>query len=163
NTTTNPTPITASGVRTFSPSRMPIHTIAEAKATISTSAARLGPRSWARQPTISPVPRTTTLDTAMPSSSAMNWPLSYARRGGAAGRRARGEAVDDAFADVGGHRRGRADQAERQRLDEDAADEVLAVVAADRHRPAEDVREKQHEHQRLQRDVEQLFGDLADV
>ncbi len=81
----------------------------------------------------------------------------------APGGRERAEAVDDALADVGGHRRRRADQAERQRLDEDAADEVLAVVAADRHRPAEDVREQQHEHQRLQRDVEQLLGDLADV
>ena len=53
---------------------------------------------------------------------------------------------------------------ERERLDQDAADDVLAVVAAaDRDRAAEHVREQQHEHQRLQRDVEQLLGDLADV
>ena len=56
------------------------------------------------------------------------------------------------------------DEAERERLDEDAADQVLAVAAAlHRDRAAEHVREQQHEHQRLQRDVEQLLGDLADV
>ena len=42
--------------------------------------------------------------------------------------------------------------------------QVLAVVAAlHGDRAAEHVREQQHEHQRLQGDVEQLLGDLADV
>ena len=51
-----------------------------------------------------------------------------------------------------------------ERLHEDAADEVLAVVAAaDGDGAAEDEREQQHEHQRLQGDVEQLLGDLPDV
>ena len=59
---------------------------------------------------------------------------------------------------------GRTGEPEGQRLDEDAADDVLAVAAAvDRDRAAEHVREQQHEHQRLDRDVEQLLGDLADV
>ena len=42
----------------------------------------------------------------------------------------RAEAVDHAFGEVGRDRGRRAGQAERERLDEDAADDVLAVVAA---------------------------------
>ena len=58
----------------------------------------------------------------------------------------------------------RAHDAEGERLHEDAAEQVLAVVAAgDGDHAAEDEREQQHEHDRLQRDVEQLLGDLADV
>jgi hypothetical protein len=81
NTTTKPTPITASGVRTLRPRKMPIHTITDANSRIRTIASRLGPTSWGRQPTMRPVPRTTTIDTAMPSSSARNCPLRYAPRG----------------------------------------------------------------------------------
>ena len=52
----------------------------------------------------------------------------------------------------------------RERLHEDAADQVVRVVAAgDVDDAAEDEREQQHEHDRLQRHVEQLLGDLADV
>ena len=65
---------------------------------------------------------------------------------------------------VGGDRRRRAHDPEGEGLDEDPADQVLVVVAAgERDRAAEDVGEQQHEHQRLDRDVEQLLGDLADV
>src|SRR4029453_19364524 len=50
------------------------------------------------------------------------------------------------------------------RLDEDPAHQVLVVVAAGhRDRPAEDVGEEQDEHERLDRDVDQLLGDLADM
>ena len=65
---------------------------------------------------------------------------------------------------VGGDRMRRAHDAEGERLDQDPADQVLVVAAAGHgDHAAEDVREQQHEHQRLQRDVEQLLGDLADV
>ena len=42
----------------------------------------------------------------------------------------RAEAVDHAFGEVGRDRGRRADEAERERLDQDPADQVLAVVAA---------------------------------
>jgi hypothetical protein len=60
--------------------------------------------------------------------------------------------------------RGRAHHGERQRLDEDAADQVLLVPAAlHADGPTEHVREQQREHEWLHRDLGQLLGDLADV
>ena len=56
------------------------------------------------------------------------------------------------------------DHPEGEGLDEDPADQVLAIAAAlDADGPAEHVGEEQDEHQRLQGDVEQLLGELADV
>ncbi|HEY2053461.1 MAG TPA: hypothetical protein VGH14_05955 [Solirubrobacterales bacterium] len=54
---------------------------------------------------------------------------------------------------------------EGERLHEDPADQIFVVIAAARDvdDAAEDIGEQQHEHQRLQRHVEQLLRDLADV
>ena len=80
------------------------------------------------------------------------------------GRGQRAEPVDHAFGEVGRDRGRGSGQAERERLDQDPADQELAVRAAlHRDRATEHVREQQHEHERLERDVEQLLGDLADV
>ena len=76
----------------------------------------------------------------------------------------RPEAVDHALGEIGRDRRRRPHEAEREALDEDAADRGTRGSCC-RHadRAAEHVGEQQHEHQRLDRDVEQLLGDLADV
>ena len=94
------------------------------------------------------------------ANSARRCPTRYAERDIGSDRKRstipspRSVAIDDA----GAH------HPEGEGLHEDAADQVLVVVAAgDGDHAAEDEREQQHEHQRLQRDVEQLLGDLADV
>ena len=83
---------------------------------------------------------------------------------GRARHRQRAEAVDDPLVQVRRDRCRRPHDPEGERLDEHAADHVLAVAAAGHvDHAAEDVGEEQHEHHRLQRHVEQLLGDLPDV
>jgi hypothetical protein len=78
--------------------------------------------------------------------------------------RQRAEAVNDSFGQVRRNRDPRAHHPEGERLHEDPANQVLVVRAAgDVDHTAEHVGEQQHEHQRLQRHVEQLLGDLPDV
>ena len=70
-TTMNPTPITASGERTIIPIHVPIQIIAEAKTSSSNSASTTCSRSvCVRQPTARPAPRSTTMDSTAPTSSA---------------------------------------------------------------------------------------------
>lgn len=71
NTSTNISPVTASGERTSIPTHVPTQIIAEEKASSRTIAAS----TWlalecVRQPTNSRVPVRTTIDSAMPASSA---------------------------------------------------------------------------------------------
>jgi hypothetical protein len=67
-------------------------------------------------------------------------------------------------AEIARDRGGRPHDPEAQRLHDHAAEQVLAVVAVgDRDHAAEHEREQHREHHRLERDVEQLLGDLADV
>ncbi|HTC59077.1 MAG TPA: hypothetical protein VK691_03055 [Solirubrobacteraceae bacterium] len=71
-----------------------------------------------------------------------------AQQEGRAVHRQRTETIEDALAEVGRHRGRWADDPERERLHEDAADQVIAVVAArNGDYAAEDEREQQHEHQ----------------
>ena len=158
-----PTPITASGERTSMPSHVPTQIIAggEQRAAAAMRRRRRASTSvCVRQPTSRPVPSRIAID----SSDAGQLGEEVAEQVRRARRRQRAEAVDHALREVGGDRRRRAHHPEGERLDEDAADEVLAVVAAvDVDGAAEHVGEQQHEHQRLHRDVEQLLGDLADV
>src|SRR5262249_26551731 len=78
--------------------------------------------------------------------------------------RQRPEAVHDPLGHICCEGSRGADEPEGDRLHQDSADQVLAVLAV-RHadHATEDEAEQQHEHQRLEGHVEELLGDLADV
>ena len=80
--------------------------------------------------------------------------------------RQRPHPVDDALVDVGGEADRDDERRERDRLAHDPGQQPLAVAAVDardRDRAAEDEREQQHEHHRLDGDVQQHLGHPLDV
>ena len=83
---------------------------------------------------------------------------------GGARHRQRAEAVEDALVQVVGHADGRGRRGERDRLSEDAREQVLAVGAAtgQRDRSAEHEREEQHEHHRLEDREDRQLGNTRD-
>ena len=126
---TNPMPITASGDRTRMPNHKPIQMIAEAN-TSSSASASITSRTGAcvRQPMTRPEPSKMTIGEDRPEHLG-EVVTEEVRR---SPRRQRPEAVDHTFLKVGGDRHRRTHHRERQRLDEDAADEVFLVAAAAR-------------------------------
>ena len=158
----NAMPVTASGERTTRPRSVPEpeHREGEQQQQGEAARARRARLLWIRQPTIRPLTRQHG-ERQSGAPRARRQVAEQVRGAGVGSERKRSTipSLRSVAIEVAGP-----DDAEGERLHEDAADQVLAVAAAgDVDRAAEDVREQQHEHQRLQRDVEQLLGDLADV
>ena len=142
------------------PDADPRHREGEQRAAAPTPARKSAMPLWTRQPTARPVSISTTRMPGVVDDVGDGAAAEHRR----AGHRQRAEPVDDALVDVVGHAdRGR-DRGEADRLHEDAGHQVLAVGAAagQRDRAAEDEREQQHEHDRLEDREDRELRDARD-